>query len=132
MEILLILMYQDITTKIKYLTCKHDVPQTHDCKGSHIKMTTIRKIGFTFVVQSAYPGINEISGRKESLTQQPYELLWQLHRQLMFTFLMFQVVDVIWWGPLKHRQLITYCLCFSPPLEEAKYQMRYEQNKHKS
>ena len=38
-------------------------------------MTTIRKIGFTFVVQSAYPGINEISGRKESLTQQPYELL---------------------------------------------------------
>ena len=75
MEILLILTYQDITTKIKYLTCKHDVPQTHDCKGSHIKMTTIRKIGFTFVVQSAYPGINEISGRKESLTQQPYELL---------------------------------------------------------
>ena len=38
-------------------------------------MTTIIKIGLTFVVQLAYPVITEISGWQRSLTQQPYQLL---------------------------------------------------------
>ena len=79
-EILLILRYQYITTQIKqHLTCKHDILQTQNCKGGHIKMTTIIKIGFTFDTQLAYPLIIATSGQQGSLTQQPYELLWQLH-----------------------------------------------------
>ena len=75
-EILLILRYQNITTQTKqYRTRKHDILQTRDCKDRHIKMTTIMQIGFTFTMQLAYPVIIEISGRKRSLTQQPYELL---------------------------------------------------------
>ena len=55
MRILLILRYQHITTKIKqYLTCKHDILQTCNCKDGHIKMTTIIKIGFTVATQLAY------------------------------------------------------------------------------
>ena len=76
MEILLILRYQHITRQIKEsLTRKHDILQTRACKGGHIKMATIIKIGFTFAAQLAYPVVIEISGRQESLTQQPYELL---------------------------------------------------------
>ena len=72
-EILLILRYQNITTQTKqYRTRKHDILQTRDCKD---RLTTIMQIGFTFTVQLAYPVIIEISGRKRSLTQQPYELL---------------------------------------------------------
>ena len=57
-ESLLILRYQQITTKIKqYLTHKHDILQTRDCKGGHMKMTTIIKIGFTFTAQLTYPVI---------------------------------------------------------------------------
>ena len=60
-ENLLILRYQHITTQItQYLTRKHDILQRRNCKGGHIKMTTIIKTGFTV---------------KRSLTQQPYELL---------------------------------------------------------
>ena len=82
LEILLILKYQHITKQIKqYLTRKHDILETCDCKGGHIKVAAIRKIGFTFAAQLAYPVIIEISGRQESLTQQPYELLWQLYHQ---------------------------------------------------
>ena len=67
-EILLILRYQYITTKIKqYLTHKHDILQTRDCKDGHIKMKTIIKILFTFALQLAYPVIKEISGRQGSL-----------------------------------------------------------------
>ena len=76
MEILLIHRYQHIATKIKkYPTRKHEILQKRDCKGGHIKMTTIKKIGFTFVMQLAYPVIIEISGWQRSLAQQPYELL---------------------------------------------------------
>ena len=76
MEILLILRYQHITTQIKqYPTRKHDILQKCDCKGGHIKMTTIIKISFTFAMQLAYPVIIEISGWQRSLTRQPYELL---------------------------------------------------------
>ena len=60
-------------------------------------MTTIKKIGLTFTAQLASAVITEISGPQGSLTQQPYDLLWQLNRQKMFPFLMFQAVDVIWW-----------------------------------
>ena len=64
MEVLLILRYQPITTKIKqYLTRKHSILQTDDCKGSHIKMTTIIKASFTFAMQLACPVIIEISGQ---------------------------------------------------------------------
>ena len=63
-ENLLILRYQHITTQItEYLTSKHDILQTRNCKGGHIKMTTIIKTGFTFTVQVARPVIIEISGR---------------------------------------------------------------------
>ena len=80
MEILLILRYQHITTQIKqYLTRKQEIFQSGDCKGGPIKMTSIIKIGFTFAPQLAYPVIIGISGRQGSLTQKPYELMWQLH-----------------------------------------------------
>ena len=73
---------QQVNTQIKqYLTLKHDILQTRDCKCGHIKMTNIIKIGFTFATQLAYPVIIEISGWQGSLTQQPYELLRQLHYQ---------------------------------------------------
>ena len=95
MEILLILRYQHITTQIKqYPTRKHDILQKCDCKGGHIKMTTIIKISFTFAMQLVYPVIIEISGWQRSLTHQPYELLRQLHHQYMLTILMLQVADV--------------------------------------
>ena len=69
MEILLILRYQHVTTQIKqYLTCNHNILQTHDCKGGQIKMATIIKIGFTFVAQLAYAVIVEISGQQGNLT----------------------------------------------------------------
>ena len=72
---------QHVTTQIKqYLTLKHDILQTRDCKCGHIKMTNI-KIGFTFATQLAYPVIIEMSGWQGSLTQQPYQLLRQLHYQ---------------------------------------------------
>ena len=55
-QILLILRYQHITRQIKqYLTCKHDILKTCNCKGGRIKMTTIVKLGFIFTVQLAYP-----------------------------------------------------------------------------
>ena len=55
-EILLILRYQNITTQKKqYITRKHDIFQTRDCKVGHIEMTTIIKIGFTFAAQLVYP-----------------------------------------------------------------------------
>ena len=55
MEIFLILRYQHITTQIKqYITHKHDILQTQDCKGSHLKMTII-KTDFTFAAQLVYP-----------------------------------------------------------------------------
>ena len=44
-------------------------------RWSHKEDATIIKIGFTFVMQLAYPVSIEISGQQESLTQQPYELL---------------------------------------------------------
>ena len=73
---------QHVTTQIKqYLTMKQDILQTRDCKCGHIKMTNIINIGFTFATQLAYPVIIEISGWQGSLTQQPYELLRQLHYQ---------------------------------------------------
>ena len=51
---------------------------------------------FAFAVQLAYPVTGEISGQQKSLTQQPYELLSQLHHQYMLlTFLMFQAAGVI-------------------------------------
>ena len=76
-EILLILRYQYITRQIKqYLTCKHDIFQTCDCKEGHIKMTSIIKIGFIFDVQLAYPVNIEINGWQESVTQKPYKILW--------------------------------------------------------
>ena len=82
MKVLLLLRYQHITTQVKqYLTCKHDILQTRNRKGGHIKRTTIIKIGFTFAVQLAYHIIIEIGGWQGSLTQQPYKLLQQLHRQ---------------------------------------------------
>ena len=75
-EILLILRYQHITTQIKQnLTHKYGLPQTSNCKGGHMKMTTVIKISFTFAVQLANPVIKEIIGGQGSLTQQPYELL---------------------------------------------------------
>ena len=55
MEIFLILGYQHITTQIKqYITHKHDILQTQDCKGGHLKMTII-KTDFTFAAQLVYP-----------------------------------------------------------------------------
>ena len=51
---------------------------------------------FAFAVQLAYPVTREISGQQKSLTQQPYELLSQLHHQYMLlTFLIFQAAGVI-------------------------------------
>ena len=53
-EILLSLSYQHITTQIKqYLTRKHDILQTRDCKNGHVKMTTFIKFGLTFEAQLA-------------------------------------------------------------------------------
>ena len=49
---------------------KHDILQSHNCKGGHRKMATIIKIGFTFAAKLAYLVIIEINGCKESLTQQ--------------------------------------------------------------
>ena len=63
------------------MTHKHDILQTRDSKGSHIKIATIIKIVFTSAVQLAYPVIIEISGLQGSLTQKPYELLRQRHCQ---------------------------------------------------
>ena len=60
-------------------------------------MTTIVKIGFSFAVKLVNLAIIEISGWQRSLTQQLYELLWQLHHQYMLTILMFRTADVIWW-----------------------------------
>ena len=74
-EIVLILKYQHITAQIEqYLTRKHDILQTHDCKGGHIKMTTIIKIGLTFAAQLAFPVTIEASGQRGSLIKQPYEV----------------------------------------------------------
>ena len=68
MEILLSLRYQHITTQIKqYLTCKHDILQTQNCKGGHTKMMTIIKIGFTFAMRLVYPVIIEISCQQGGL-----------------------------------------------------------------
>ena len=46
MKIRLILRYQHITRQIikQYLTHKHDILQTCNCKGSHVKMTTLSNI----------------------------------------------------------------------------------------
>ena len=97
-ETLLILKYQHITTQIKqYLTNKHGILRSCNYKGGHIKMTNFIKIGIIFALQLAYPVIIESSGHQRSLTQHPYELLWQFHHQYMVTFLMFQAADVIWW-----------------------------------
>ena len=52
----------------------------NNCKGGNIKVKII-KLHFVFAAQLAYSVILEISGWQGSLTQQPYELLWQLHRQ---------------------------------------------------
>ena len=63
-EILLSFSYQHITTQIKqYLTRKHDILQTRDCKSGHIKMTTFIKFGVTFEAQLAYPVLTEMNGR---------------------------------------------------------------------
>ena len=59
-------------------------------------MMNVIKIGFTFAQQLTYPVIIEISVWQGSLTQQPYELLWQRHWQQILVFL-FHAVDVIWW-----------------------------------
>ena len=59
----------------KYLTHKHDILQTCESKGGHIKMAIIIKIGISFAMQLAYLVIIKISGRQGSLTQQPHELL---------------------------------------------------------
>ena len=70
MEIVLILRYQYITTKIKqYLPRQHDSFQTRDLKGGRIKLTANIKIGFTFATLLAYPVIREISRQQGSLTQ---------------------------------------------------------------
>ena len=54
-----ILNHQHIIIQMKrYLTCKHDILQTRGCKGGHIKMVTVVKIGFTFVVQLVFPVIS--------------------------------------------------------------------------
>ena len=60
---------------------QHNPLQNRNCKGGHIKMTAIIKIGFTFAMKLPYPVIIEISGWQESLLQQLHELLRQFHHQ---------------------------------------------------